>query len=81
MTRDRCRFVPGPASRLDRDSAALARVWKAGRFSCWFTGLTDQFPQIEGFDRRLQSAELADLRGSRQAQAVFAENYLGLPLE
>ena len=34
-----------------------------------------------GFDRRIQTAELAYMRASRTAQAAFAENYVGLPLE
>jgi len=60
---------------------ALARVWKAERFSWWFTGLTHRFPDMDGFDRRMQTAELAYIRGSRAAQTVMAENYVGLPLE
>lgn len=60
---------------------ALARVWKAERFSWWFTALTHQFPTRDGFDHKLQLAELAYIRGSRAAQTVFAENYAGLPLE
>jgi p-hydroxybenzoate 3-monooxygenase len=72
----------GSERALDRYSErALARVWKAERFSWWFTGLTHRFPQMDGFDRRLQSAELAYIRGSPTAQAAFAENYVGLPLE
>ncbi|WP_279482382.1 4-hydroxybenzoate 3-monooxygenase [Aureimonas sp. SK2] len=60
---------------------ALARVWKAERFSWWFTGLMHRFPEASGFDRRMQVAELDYLRGSRAAQAGFAENYVGLPLD
>ena len=66
---------------IDAYSArALARVWKAERFSWWFTGLTHRFPQTSGFDRRMQAAELAYIRGSRAAQVMLAENYVGLPL-
>ena len=72
----------GSQLELDRYSArALARVWKAERFSWWFTSVTHRFPQMDGFDRRLQLAELAYLRTSPAAQAAFAENYVGLPLE
>ncbi len=60
---------------------ALARVWKAERFSWWFTGLTHRFPTMDAFDRKMQLAELAYIRGSRVAQAALAENYVGLPLE
>ena len=58
---------------------ALARVWKAERFSWWFTSLTHRFPERSGFDRRMQRAELDLLRHSGAAQAAMAENYVGLP--
>lgn len=61
-------------------SRALARVWKAVRFSWWFTGLTHRFPDTAPIDRKIQLAELAYIRGSRAAQTVVAENYVGLPL-
>ena len=71
----------GDARGLDGYSErALARVWKAERFSWWFTTLTHRFPDTDGFSRRLQTAELSYLRGSRAAQTVLAENYVGLPL-
>jgi p-hydroxybenzoate 3-monooxygenase len=74
-------FDGGSQRALDRYSErALARVWKAERFSWWFTSLTHRFPGMDGFDRRIQAAELAYIRGSPAAQAVFAENYVGLPL-
>ncbi|MBB4086989.1 4-hydroxybenzoate 3-monooxygenase [Sphingomonas carotinifaciens] len=60
---------------------ALARVWKAERFSWWFTSVTHRFPTMDGFDRRIQIAELDYLRGSPAAQRSLAENYIGLPLE
>jgi p-hydroxybenzoate 3-monooxygenase len=60
---------------------ALARVWKAERFSWWLTNLTHRFPQMDAFDRQMQIAEFAYLRGSRAAQIAFAENYVGLALE
>jgi p-hydroxybenzoate 3-monooxygenase len=75
------RYADGSEAALDRYSElALARVWKAERFSWWFTGLTHRFPTMDGFDRRMQVAELAYMRGSRAAQTVMAENYVGLPL-
>jgi p-hydroxybenzoate 3-monooxygenase len=57
---------------------ALARVWKAERFSWWFTSITHRFPHMDGFDRRIQVAEIAYLRGSEAAQRSLAENYVGL---
>lgn len=60
---------------------ALARVWKAERFSWWFTSITHRFPDMDGFARRLQAAEIEYIRWSEAAQRVLAENYVGLPLE
>ncbi|RIV87761.1 4-hydroxybenzoate 3-monooxygenase [Aurantiacibacter zhengii] len=62
-------------------SRALARVWKAVRFSWWFTSITHRYPDMDGFDRRMQMAELEYIRGSLPAQRTLAENYVGLPLE
>ena len=60
---------------------ALARVWKAERFSWWFTMLTHRFATDAGIDRKMQAAEIAYIRNSRAAQTVLAENYVGLPIE
>jgi p-hydroxybenzoate 3-monooxygenase len=57
---------------------ALARVWKAERFSWWMTMLLHTFPD-SAFDRKMQLAELEYLFGSRAAATAFAENYVGLP--
>lgn len=54
---------------------------QAERFSWWFTGLTHRYPRMDGFDRRMQIAELAYIRQSRAAQMMFAENYVGLAIE
>jgi p-hydroxybenzoate 3-monooxygenase len=59
---------------------ALARVWKAERFSWWLTLLTHRFPEADRFADRMQFAELDYLRCSETAQRSFAENYIGLPL-
>lgn len=59
---------------------ALARVWKAERFSWWFTSITHRFPDMDDFSRRLQIAELAYIKTSAVAQASLAENYVGLPM-
>jgi p-hydroxybenzoate 3-monooxygenase len=72
----------GSQAGIDLYSArALARVWKAERFSWWFTGLTHRFPDTTPFDRKMQLAEMAYIRSSRAARTSFAENYVGLPLE
>jgi len=74
-------FKDSSDAGIDHYSArALARVWKAERFSWWFTSLTHRFPDRDGFDRRMQIAELAYIKGSRAAQVTLAENYVGLPL-
>jgi p-hydroxybenzoate 3-monooxygenase len=65
----------------DYSRRALKRVWTAERFSWWFTSITHRFPDMDGFARRLQIAELDYIQGSRAAQQVLAENYVGLPLE
>ncbi len=59
---------------------ALARVWKAERFSWWFTGLMHHFPENGDFGAKMQRAELDYLFSSRAAQHVMAENYVGLAL-
>ena len=59
---------------------ALARVWKAERFSWWFTSLMHRFPENGAFGAKMQTAELDYLFGSRAAQQVVAENYVGLAL-
>jgi p-hydroxybenzoate 3-monooxygenase len=74
------------AALRDDDEAALARysetclkrVWKAERFSWWFTAVTHRLHD-DSFARRLQRAEFDYLASSRAAQLVLAENYVGLP--
>ena len=58
----------------------LSRVWKAERFSWWFTSLMHRFPEAGEFGARMQRAELDYLVGSRAASTALAENYVGLPL-
>ena len=59
---------------------ALARVWKAERFSWQLTKLMHRFPGAPPFERRIQVAELDYIAGSEAAQRTIAENYVGLPL-
>lgn len=58
---------------------ALARIWKAERFSWWFSQLMHRFPDQNEFDIRMQRAEIEFLRDSEAAQKAMAENYVGLP--
>ncbi len=72
---------------IDKDSSgvesysikALARVWKAERFSWWMTSMLHRFPNQSDFDLRIQWAELEFLRENKSAQASLAINYVGLP--
>ena len=58
----------------------LRRIWKAERFSWWFTSLMHRFPGTGDFEMRMQQAELDYLAGSRAASTALAENYVGLPM-
>src|SRR6478609_7676973 len=58
---------------------ALARVWKAVRFSWWMTSMMHRFPDTEGFGARIQLAELDYLVSSKAAATSLSENYVGLP--
>lgn len=70
----------GRTDEIDRYSErALARVWKAERFSWWMTMLLHSFPDETPFDRRIREADLDYLAASRAARTALAENYVGLP--
>jgi p-hydroxybenzoate 3-monooxygenase len=58
---------------------ALSRVWKAERFSWWFSSLMHRYPDQSDFDHKMQIAELEFLRSNTAAQQAMAENYVGLP--
>jgi p-hydroxybenzoate 3-monooxygenase len=73
-------YAKGDPSGLDAYSErALARVWKAERFSWRMTTLMHRFPEDEGFEMRVKAAEFAYMAESRAARASMAENYVGLP--
>ncbi len=59
----------------------LNRIWKAERFSWWFTGLMHKFPETGAIGQKLQLAELKYLVKSRAAATTIAENYVGLPFD
>jgi p-hydroxybenzoate 3-monooxygenase len=76
----RAHYGSGGDGILDAySSRALGRVWKAERFSWWFTALMHRFPDQSGFDRRMQRAEIDFIKTNRAAQTAMAENYVGLP--
>jgi p-hydroxybenzoate 3-monooxygenase len=58
---------------------ALARVWKAVRFSWWMTSMLHKFPDDGEFAMRIQLAELDYLVSSKAAMTSLSENYVGLP--
>ena len=58
---------------------ALSRVWKAERFSWWFSSIMHRYPDQTAFDQKMQIAELEFLRSNEAAQKAMAENYVGLP--
>ena len=67
---------------IDAYSArSLRRVWRAERFSWWFTSLMHKFPETGAFGQKMQVAELDYLVHSVAASTALAENYVGLPLQ
>ena len=58
----------------------LRRIWKAERFSWWFTSLMHRFPDDGPIVAKFQEAELDYLLRSESGARTVAENYVGLPL-
>ena len=66
---------------IDRYSErCLKRVWRAERFSWWFTSLMHNFPDDGPIQAKLQDAELDYLVHAEAGLRTMAENYVGLPL-
>ena len=66
---------------IDHYSArCLARIWRAERFSWWFTSLMHRFPDQGEIGQKFQEAELDYLIHSEAGARTMAENYVGLPL-
>jgi p-hydroxybenzoate 3-monooxygenase len=59
----------------------LRRIWRAERFSWWFTALTHRFDDEATIGAKLQRAELDYLVHSEAGLRTLAENYVGLPLD
>ena len=75
-------FKDKSAAGIDHYSQrALARIWRAERFSWWLTSLMHRFPDSEGFGQKMQEAELDYLVNSHALSTSLAENYVGLPLD
>lgn len=75
------RYVHGDeAGLVGYEARALARIWKAERFSWFLTKLMHRFPEDGAFEHRMQIAELNYVADSVAMQTAIAENYVGLPL-
>ena len=74
-------FYAGRPGEIDHYSQrALARIWKAERFSWWMTSLMHRFPENGAFGHKMQVAEMDYLVSSTAAMTALAENYVGLPM-
>lgn len=72
-------FFAGDAGAAEQYSTlALARTWKAMRFSWWMTNLLHVPATADQYADRIRLAELDYVLGSTAAQTVLAENYIGL---
>ena len=75
-------YKEGSDAGLDAYSErCLRRIWRAERFSWWFTSLMHRFPDGGPIGAKLQDAELDYLFHSESAARTIAENYVGLPLD
>ena len=75
-------YIEKSSAGIDHYSRqALARVWRAERFSWWLTSLMHQFPDTAGFGQKVQEAELDYLVNSEALSRSLSENYVGLPLD
>jgi len=73
-------YLNGDVIGLDQYSQkAVARVWKAQRFSWWMTTLLHRLPDTTAYDQKLRQTDLEYRFSSRAAQSSLAENSVGLP--
>ncbi len=73
-------YRAGSVAGIDSYSQrCLRRVWKAVRFSWWFTSMMHKFPDTGAFGQKIQEAELDYVVNSTAASTSLAENYVGLP--
>jgi p-hydroxybenzoate 3-monooxygenase len=73
-------FSTGDATMLEGYSdACLLRVWTTQHFAWWMTSMFHRMPgDRDGFQARLQRAQLAYVCSSWAAATSLAENYVGL---
>lgn len=75
-------YVDQSEAGIDRYSElALKRIWRAERFSWWFTQLMHRFPDDGAIVAKFQEAEIDYLLNSESGSRTIAENYVGLPLD
>lgn len=75
-------FLEGSDAGIDGYSErCLKRIWRAERFSWWFTSLMHRFPGEGEIAQKFQEAELDYLIHSEAGARTIAENYVGLPLD
>lgn len=72
--------VNGKTTGIDEYSTrALARIWKAMRFSWQMTTMLHRFDGEDAFAEQMRKATLSHLAQSETARRDLAENYIGLP--
>ncbi len=72
--------IRGDARGIDAYSErALARIWKAMRFSWQMTTMLHRFEGEDSFAEQMRRATLLHLSQSETARRDLAENYIGLP--
>ena len=75
-------YAENSEAGIDRYSElALKRIWRAERFSWWFTQLMHRFPDDGAIVAKFQEAEIEYLLNSESGSRTIAENYVGLPLD
>ena len=75
-------YAENSEAGIDRYSElALKRIWRAERFSWWFTQLMHRFPDDGAIVAKFQEAEMDYLLHSESGSRTIAENYVGLPLD
>jgi p-hydroxybenzoate 3-monooxygenase len=78
------RWLSGGDERLLElySRTCLRRVWRVQNFSWWMTSMLHRLPEDrDGFQMKLQIAQLEYTCHSRAASTSLAENYVGLDLE
>jgi p-hydroxybenzoate 3-monooxygenase len=72
-------YRTGSCAGLDSYSErCLSRVWRCEHFSWWMTTMLHLAPGGDGFDRKLQLAQLRHVTTSPAAATALAENYTGV---